>query len=116
VPASFLLAVLDDGAGGEHVVGRVSVRHRLNDSLLHVGGHIGYAVRPAFRGRGYATRMLRLSLEVLRDLGVDRALVTCDEGNGASARTIEKCGGVLEDVRPGGAGRPRKRRYWIELG
>lgn len=47
--------------------------------------------------------------------GVDRTLVTCDDDNAPSARTIETCGGVLEDVRPGGPGRPGKRRYWIAL-
>jgi predicted acetyltransferase len=37
-------------------------------------------------------------------------LVTCDDDNVASARVIERNGGVLEDVRNG------KRRYWVELG
>jgi predicted acetyltransferase len=36
-------------------------------------------------------------------------LVTCEETNVASARTIESQGGLLEDVRDG------KRRYWIDL-
>ena len=40
-------------------------------------------------------------------------LVTCDDGNLASARTIERNGGVLEDVRT--AGTSTKRRYWITI-
>jgi predicted acetyltransferase len=40
-------------------------------------------------------------------------LLTCDEHNVASSRTIENNGGVLEDVRDTALG--RKRRYWIEL-
>jgi predicted acetyltransferase len=45
--------------------------------------------------------------------GLDRVLVTCDDGNTASARTIERNGGVLEDVRETWLG--LTRRYWIEL-
>lgn len=112
---TFLLAVVGEGAG-EHLVGRVSIRHQLNDELREVGGHVGYAVRPAVRGRGYATEILRLSLVLLREeLGVDRALVTCDDHNIASARTIERNGGVLQDVRVPPGGGAAKRRYWIAL-
>lgn len=60
------------------------------------------------------TRTLRrLSVRRLRELGVDRVLVTCDDEIVASAATIERCGGVLEDVvhREGGA---PTRRYRID--
>lgn len=109
VPATFVVAEV----GGE-LVGRSSIRHELNDHLLAVGGHIGYGVRPAYRRRGHATEILRQSLEVLRELGVDRALVTCDEDNKGSAAVIERCGGRLENVVPVEGGVP-KRRYWIDL-
>lgn len=46
-------------------------------------------------------------------LGLQKVLVTCDNANLASARTIEKVGGVLEDVRDTELG--RTRRYWITL-
>lgn len=109
VPSSFLVAELD----GE-VVGRTSVRHELDDWLLRWGGHVGYAVRPAWRRRGIATEVLRRSLRHLREVtGADRALVTCDDHNLASAATIERCGGILEDVVPSHSGRPPKRRYWV---
>ncbi|MBE1602632.1 putative acetyltransferase [Streptomyces stelliscabiei] len=42
-----------------------------------------------------------------------RVLITCDDDNVASARTIERNGGVLEDVRTTDEG--IKRRYWITL-
>lgn len=61
----------------------------------------------------YATEILRQSLIVARAVGIDRVLVTCDEGNVASARTIERCGGVLESVVAIDGG-PAKRRYWID--
>lgn len=103
-----------DGYGvvDEVVVGRVSVRHRLTQSLTQVGGHIGYGVRPQYRRRGYATTLLRAGLAIARDLGIDRALVTCNDDNVASAAVIERCGGVLENVvQIPDAG--SKRRYWV---
>lgn len=102
VPDTFLAVDV-----AEKLVGRVSVRHRLNEQLLREGGHIGFGIRPAYRGRGYATEALRQALVVARSLGVDEALLTCDDANTASARTIERCGGVLEGVREG------VRRYWF---
>ena len=96
------------------IVGRTSIRWELNDFLGTLGGHIGYAVRPAHRRQGYATEILRQSLDVLRARGVRRILVTCDEDNLASARVIEANGGVLESIVPHvDAGEPPRKRYWI---
>lgn len=94
-------------------LGGISLRHALNDFLLRAGGHIGYGIRPSARGRGLATWALRSVLPHARALGLDEVLVTCDDSNLASARVIEKSGGVLEDVRDTELG--RTRRYWITL-
>ena len=99
--------------GAKDLVGRTLIRHRLNDFLLAAGGHIGYAVLPAFRRRGLATAILTQSLIVARTYDIGRVLVTCDDGNDASARVITRCGGVLEDIVENPEGGPRKRRYWI---
>lgn len=112
VPADFLVAQVATPTGVQ-LVGRVSIRHRLTPLLLELGGHIGYAVRPDFRRRGYATAMLSLSVRRLGQLGVPEVLVTCDQDNLGSAVVIERCGGVLEDIRPIAEGVPAKRRYWI---
>ena len=98
--------------GGDYL-GAIDLRHYLNDVLLDVGGHIGYSVRPSFRRRGLATWALGSVLPEARALGLDRVLVTCDDDNTGSARSIERNGGVLEDVRATDAG--VKRRYWITL-
>jgi predicted acetyltransferase len=108
VPHTFRVA--DDGGT---LVGRVSIRHELNAYLAAIGGHIGYAVRPGARRRGHAGRILREALEVAAGLGIPAALLTCDEDNVGSVRTIEAAGGVFEDaieLVPGVA----KRRYWVE--
>jgi predicted acetyltransferase len=108
VPATYLVAEVDGD-----VVGRVSIRHELNAYLAEVGGHIGYGVRRGVRRRGYATDILRRSLLLAQQLGVDPALVTCDDDNIGSATVIERCGGVLDGVVPGRYGEPAKRRYWV---
>jgi predicted acetyltransferase len=111
VPSTFLFAF-----EGSRIVGRVSIRHELNDFLLRFGGHIGYVVVPEFRRRGYATAMLGLSVQFAREqLGIERVLVTCDDDNVGSIRTIEKNGGVLENVVSGPDLATPKRRYWIEV-
>jgi predicted acetyltransferase len=109
VPNTFLVAEVD----GE-IVGRISIRHQLNDFLLHEGGHIGYCVRPACRRRGYATEILRQGLIVARSLGIDRVLVTCDDDNQGSSAVIEACGGRLDSVVDVSHPPGKLRRYWID--
>jgi predicted acetyltransferase len=109
VPSTFLFAFVD-----ERIVGRVSIRHRLTDALIHTGGHVGYVVVPECRRRGYATAMLRQALDIARErLGIDRVMVSCDDDNVGSIRTIERNGGTLENVVAGPDATPT-RRYWIE--
>lgn len=91
---------------GDQYLGRLAIRHRLTPALREIGGHIGYDVRPSARRRGHATAMLRDALPVARELGIDRALITCDTDNVASWKVIERNGGRLEDLRDG------VRRYW----
>lgn len=97
------------------IVGMVNIRHRLNDFLLKEGGHIGYAVRPTERRKGYAAAQLKMALDRCRQLGLTRVLVTCDKQNLGSARTIQKNGGVLENEVTGSHLADVLQRYWIEL-
>lgn len=111
VPSTYLVAV-----AGDTIVGRVSIRHELNDFLLRVGGHIGYMVLAGHRRRGYATEILRQSLGFCTGLGLDRVLLTCDDGNLGSQIVIERNGGVLENILPPGPDlKVPKRRYWIDV-
>ncbi|GCE13814.1 GNAT family N-acetyltransferase [Tengunoibacter tsumagoiensis] len=99
----------------EEYIGTVSIRPELNETLLRIGGHIGYKVRPSRRLQGYGTQLLRLGLEKAREMGLRRVLITCDETNVASRKVIEANGGQFENALvPTGSTVPR-RRYWIEL-
>ena len=112
VPCTFLFAFNEE----KEVVGRVSFRHELNDHLLKVGGHIGYGVCPKKRRRGYATSILRESLNYvkLNFPKINKVLVTCSEGNIGSVKTIERNGGILENSIEISDG-TKKLRYWISL-
>ncbi len=92
---------------GDAFLGRLGLRHELDEFLLELGGHIGYYVRPTARRRGHATAMLRAALPVAHGLGIRSVLVTCDTTNTASRKVIEACGGIFEDQRGG------KLRYWV---
>jgi predicted acetyltransferase len=109
VPSTFLFAF-----AGPTIVGRVSIRHHLTPYLERFSGHIGYVVVPEYRRQGYATAILRQSLQIAhQQLGLERVLVTCDEDNVGSIKAIERNGGVLENVVAGAEGGKSKRRYWI---
>jgi predicted acetyltransferase len=105
-PAAFVPFTTLWWAEGDTYLGRISIRHRLNDALREIGGHIGYDVRPSARRRGHATAMLAAALPRAAALGIERALITCDTANTASRKVIERNGEVLQDRRGD------KLRYW----
>lgn len=115
VPSTLYLAVRrEDGK----VVGMIELRHRLTPHLLQFGGHIGYSILPSERRKGYAKEMLGLMLDLCKERGMDRVLLTCNKTNIGSAKTIRANGGVLENEVPRTAGHDPgglTQRYWIDL-
>lgn len=100
---------------GRRLLGRSSLRHRLTSELEHEGGHIGYDIRPSERRKGYATQILKLTLERARALGLARVFLTCDTDNIASAKVIEKNGGKLRGQVVSKRTGKIISQYWIEL-
>lgn len=109
VPNSFLVGVL-----GDEIVGRVSVRHSLTEALYNHGGHIGFGVVSKHRRKGVGKEMLRQGLLVAKAIKLERVLVTCDDDNMGSIKTIEALNGTLEDCRLRNGGE-KTRRYWIQI-
>lgn len=103
---------LDDGAG--EIVACVRLRFWLTPALEAEGGHIGYDVRPAARGRGFGTAALRLVLPEARRRGIARVRLTADADNPASIAIIERNGGVLSGEVISERTGKSIRQYWID--
>ncbi|MEB9503603.1 GNAT family N-acetyltransferase [Bacillus anthracis] len=110
VPDSTYWLVTDNN----RIVGAVNIRHSLTEHLLNAGGHIGYGIRPSERRKGYATKLLALSLEKAKQLNITKALIVCDEVNTASEKTILHNGGLRDEDFIEEDGNV-VRRFWIEL-
>jgi predicted acetyltransferase len=104
--------VLLDRAG--QALGELRFRPRLTPPFEQHNGHIGYNVRPRQRGHGVATRMLALALGHARALRLEALMLPVEGENPASARVIEKNGGVLERHYLDDSGTP-VAIYWITL-
>lgn len=102
--------IVEDG----NVLGGIAVGHQLDEFRLHARGQVGYGLRPSARGRGLGSWALKQMLNEMCDVGLKRVLLVCADDNVPSVKTIERCGGILEDVRLTDLG--HARRYWIDLG
>lgn len=92
---------------GSQYLGSIRIRHRLSVPILQVAGHIGYDIAPRSRRQGHGRAMLAAALPAARQLGIDRALISCDSDNIGSRKVIESNGGISTDQREG------KLRYWV---
>ena len=84
----------EDGPSGR-LIGFVHIRPWLTEKDVEVYGHIGYAVRPSERRKGYGTQMMRYGLWFCREKGLKRAVAGCYKDNAASAGVLRKSGGIL---------------------
>lgn len=91
VPSSEYWFIVND-----EIVGNIRLRHYLNEALKNGGGHIGYAIAPKHRGKGYAKLMLAEMLKTAKSYSLTEVLITAQIDNIASRKTIEACGGQLE--------------------
>ena len=63
VPATYYYLWDDDT-----LIGEFRIRHHLTDALRTGAGHIGYSIKKEFRGKGYGTKGLALTLELARKI------------------------------------------------
>jgi len=57
--------------------------------------------------------MLKTFIEMIKDKNIGQVLLTCDESNIGSIKTIEKRKGILENKIE--INEKRVRRYWIGI-
>lgn len=89
--------------------GIIRVRKGMNEFLLKRGGHIGYYIKKDYRRQGYGKKILSLCLDLLREDGVKKVLITCNADNIGSQKIIEDNRGVLENIVE------KTKRYWITI-
>lgn len=97
---------------GDEVRGGIVLRHVTSETTQRLG-HVGYGIRPSARGRGLATWVLGRVRSHGRAAGLDRLLVVYLDDNVGSITTIERNGGILEEVVDDPHG--RLRRYRIDV-
>ena len=97
------------------IVGMLDIRHELNEACLALFGNIGYSIRHSERGKGCATAQLALAKEVCRRMGMEKILISCHKENTASAKTIRRNGGILENEVTDHRNGEVLQRYWITL-
>ncbi len=61
VPETFYY-LWDDGI----LIGEFRIRHRLTEALKTGAGHIGYSIKKEYRGNGYGTKGLAMTLELAK--------------------------------------------------
>lgn len=110
VPETIYWALAD-----QQIVGRISLRHFLDENLAEMGGHIGFEVRPSARQKGYAKEMLKLVLETELAQQIGRLLLTCAPSNLASNKTIQANGGVLKKTIYVDRIKAERHHYWITV-
>ena len=112
VPSTQFLFVRESD---NRLVGMLQVRHCFNDYLEKYAGHIGYSVRPSERRKGYAKEMLKAALPFCREIGLNRVLITCIDGNIGSEKTILASGGVYESTVYEPNDNVDLKMFWITL-
>ena len=80
----------------DEIVSQFNVRHYLCESLIEGSGHVGYFIAEKYRGKGYATEGLRLTLQLAKDIIPEEEIyLRVNKDNPASLRVMQKNGGYI---------------------
>jgi len=78
---------------GDCLVGEFRIRHYLTDALRKGAGHIGYSILKGFRGRGFGTAGLALTLEIAKRIVPEEEIfLRVNKDNIASQKVMLKNG------------------------
>lgn len=104
-------------------VGHINFKVGDTDHVRLYAGHVGFEVKPVYRGHGYAEKACRALIPLMTQHYED-VILTADPTNLASLRTIERLGASFENELPVPETDPQflrgartKRRYrWSPMG
>lgn len=78
------------------IVGLFRLRHFLNDFLANGAGHIGYSIKKEFRGKGYASKGLALTIqEAWKVISENEIYMSVSKTNLASLKVQLKNGAYI---------------------
>ena len=106
----FLIRSEDD-----KIIGMINIRYNLTEEMLRTFGHIGYGIRPSERRKGYAKLQLYLALIKAKELCLDKVMISCDETNESSDRTIKALGGLFDRKQTEQDKNGFLNIYWIDV-
>lgn len=85
---------------GDTPIGKISIRIG-NNYHSYYNGNIGYEIDKEYRGNNYSYKACKLVFQVAKAHGMNELILTCDESNIASYKTIEKLGAeLIETAKP----------------
>ncbi|MDD3027800.1 MAG: GNAT family N-acetyltransferase [Erysipelotrichaceae bacterium] len=94
---------------GEAEIGRIVFRlGTLGDHWYD--GHVGYTIKPEYRGQNKSLEACRLLKPLIEELGYDQVVLTCDPGNEPSKKIIAKLGGEHVETAP----IPREQKKYFD--
>ena len=100
---------------GNTIIGTSRLRPKLNERFMHVGGNIGYDVSPSYRRNGFGTKILQITVEEAKKIGMENVLITCDDDNIGSYKVIENNMGKLIDIEYDEVVGKEIRRYYLSI-
>ena len=78
------------------LLGEYRIRHHLTDALKTGAGHIGYSIKKEFRGKGYGSKGLALTLDLAREIVPEEEIyLRVLKSNIPSFKAIQNNGGYI---------------------
>ena len=74
----------------DELIALLDMRHSLDYNHGSVYGHIGIDIRPTKRNKGYYKEILKLSVELAKELKMKKLVIACDYTNIPSKKGIER--------------------------
>lgn len=97
------------------IIGASNLRHYLDEMSKKYWGHIGYGIRPSERGKGYGTRILKLTLEEAKKINLSKVWLGAYESNVGSWKLMEKCGATFYKIVYEEDTNLPIKKYWIDI-